>query len=331
MTLLAPLITAFLRERLPADRGASEHTCATYAYAFKLLFEYTSKRLKTRPSRLTVEQFEPRLLLDFLDHLERKRGNSVTTRNARLAAIKSFVRFVEYQAPSALELCRRILALPFKKTESKLVRYLSIPEMTAVLNAPDIRRKSGIRDRAMLHLCFAAGLRVSELVTLPLSAIRLLPGPSIYIVGKGRRERNLPLWKEAVVDLRAWLAVRGQALTPELFLNARGSPLTRAGFEYILGKHIDAAAKSCPSLLEKRVSPHVLRHTCAMIVYQATRDLRQASLWLGHASMKTTEVYLRADPSEKLDAVQAITPSALRRGRFRAPDKAIAELLRDDT
>ncbi len=328
MTAIAPHITAFLRERLPVQRGASEHTCQSYAYAFQLLFHYASERFNVSPSELELEQLDAPLIMDFLEQLETKRGNTASTRNARLAAIKSFMRFCEYREPSILEQSRRILAIPFKRTDARLIDHLSIAEMQAILNAPDLQVRDGLRDRAMLHLCFSAGLRVSELVGLPLVALELQPSPSIRVQGKGRRERCLPLWKETAADLRAWLAVRGDALAPELFLNARGQPMTRSGFDYILRKHVRTATERCPSLKHKRVAPHVLRHTCALMILQATGDLRRVSLWLGHADMQTTEVYLRADPTEKLEAIEAILPPALKRGQFRAPDKLIALLRR---
>jgi integrase/recombinase XerD len=326
MTAIAPHITAFLRERLPVQRGASVHTCDSYAYAFQLLFEFASQRYQVPPSALHLEQIDAPLVLAFLDHLEAKRGNSPNTRNVRLAAIKSFLRFCEYRVPALLEQSRRILAIPQKRTDLPLVIHLSMDEMHAILDAPDIRTRSGIRDRAMLHLGFAAGLRVSELVGLPLVALSLQPTPSVRVMGKGRRERVLPLWKQTAADLRAWLAVRGEALAPELFLNARGGPMTRYGFEYVLRKHVHTASQHCPSLQRKQVSPHVLRHTCAMMILQATGDLRKVSLWLGHADMQTTEVYLRADPTDKLEAIERVIPPALKRGQFRAPDKLIASL-----
>jgi integrase/recombinase XerD len=326
MTAIAPHITAFLRERLPEQRAASAHTCHSYAYAFQLLFHYASERFNVTPSTLELEQLDAPLIMDFLEQLETKRGNTASTRNARLAAIKSFMRFCEYREPSILEQSRRIVAIPFKRTNTRLIDHLSVAEMQAIINSPDLRVRAGLRDRAMLHLCFSAGLRVSELVGLPLAAVDLQSSPSIRVQGKGRRERCLPLWKQAAADLRAWLAVRGEALAPELFLNARGQPMTRSGFEYLLRKHVRAATERCPSLQSKRVSPHVLRHTCAMMILQATGDLRRVSLWLGHADMQTTEVYLRADPTEKLEAIEAITPPALKRGRFQAPDKLIASL-----
>ena len=222
MTAIAPHITAFLRERLPGQRGASEHTCQSYAYAFQLLFHYASERFNVTPSALELEPLDAPLIMDFLAQLEMKRGNTASTRNARLAAIKSFMRFCQCREPSLLEQGRRILAIPFKRTDVQLIDHLSIAKMQAILNAPDLRVREGLRDRAMLHLCFSAGLRASELVGLSLAALDLQPSPGIRVQGKGRRERCLPLWKETAADLRAWLAVRGDALAPELFLNARG-------------------------------------------------------------------------------------------------------------
>jgi site-specific recombinase XerC len=170
------------------------------------------------------------------------------------------MRFIEYRVPALLEHSRRILAIPAKKTDTRLVNYLSGAEMQSLLNVPDLQRRDGIRDRAMLHLCFAAGLRVSELVSLPLKNLDFYPTPSVRILGKGRKERIVPLWKETAADIRAWLAVRGDTPAFELFLNARGLPITRSGFKYILQKHVKTAVQTCASLQEKRVSPHVLRH-----------------------------------------------------------------------
>ena len=200
--------------------------------------------------------------------------------------------------------------------------------MKSLLDVPDPTTRDGIRDRGMLYLAFTAGLRVSELVNLRLADVSFQPTPSILVRGKGRKERQLPFWKETAVALRAWLAVRGEMLVPELFVNRCGLPLTRSGFEYILEKHVDKAAEKCSSLAKKRVSPHVLRHTCAMNVPQATKDLRRVSLWLGHERMQTTEVYLRADPTEKLETIESMTQPPLRRGSFRPVDKLIASLKR---
>ena len=303
MTPIAPLITNFLREHMPREQGCSPHTCETYAHAFKLLFGFASKRLGIKPSQICIEQIDAALILDFLAHIEVQRGNCAATRNGRLAAVKAFIRYVEFRVPSALEQARQIHAIPSKRHDQALVRHLTIDEVRAILNAPDTTTRLGIRDRAMLHLCFAGALRVSELVGLPLANVSLERTPSIRVLGKGRRERCLPLWKETAVDLRAWMAVRGAPPVPELFVNAEGAAMTRAGFEYILDKHVCSVRKRCPSLSGRSVSPHQLRHSCALTMLQATRDIRKVALWLGHADIRTTEIYLRVDPSEKLEAV----------------------------
>jgi len=326
MTPIAPHITAFLQQRLPVERSASENTCESYAYAFMLLFKYAADRLKVSPSQIQFEQLDTPLIIDFLNHLETKRGNGPSSRNTRLAAIKSFMHFMAYRVPSAMEQIQRVLAIPAKKADSRLVRHLTVEEMQAILNAPVPDHWNGIRDRAMLHLCFAAGLRVSELIGMQLADLTLQSNASIVVHGKGRKERCLPLWKETTSALRAWLAVRGEVLVPELFVNARRQPMTRSGFEYVLHKHTETAAQRCPSLSTKRVSPHVLRHTCALTVLQATKDIRKVSLWLGHAHMQTAEIYTRADPSVKLETLESAIPPELRSGRFKATDQLIASL-----
>lgn len=328
MTNLSPHLSTFLREYLPCERGASPQTCETYAYSYQLLVSYAAKRFKIQPSELTIEVLDAELIVGFLNHLEQERGNTPRTRNARMAAIKAFFRFLEYRDVSCLEQSRRIHAIPMKKTDEKLVRHLSQNEMKSLLSAPDLNTRSGIRDLAMLHLCLTTGLRVSELIGLYLNQLELHPHPTIHVIGKGRRERVLPLWKETTGVLQAWIAIRPSLTTvPELFLNARSEAMTRSGFEYILSKHVKIACLSCPSLAEKKISPHVLRHTCAMNTLKATHDVRKVSLWLGHADLKSTEIYLRADPNEKLAILMADVPPGLRQGRFKAPDKLL-EMLR---
>jgi integrase/recombinase XerD len=326
MIPIAPHITAFFQHRLPVERGASDNTRDSYAYAFRLLLKYASNRLKVPPAKLQLEHIDAPLVLDFLDHLQAKRGNGASSRNTRLAAIKSFMHFVEYRVPSALEQIRRVLAIQTRKTHARLVNHLTPEELQSILDAPRPTERDGIRDRAMLHLCFAGALRVSELVGLRLSDVTLQPGPQVLVHGKGRRERCLPLWKETTRALRAWLAIRGTAAVPELFLNARREAMSRSGFEYILHKHVRTAIGRCPSLSKKRVHPHALRHTSALFILQATKDLRKVSLWLGHANTQTTEMYTRVDPSVKLELVESIVPPTLRSGRFKASDKLIASL-----
>jgi integrase/recombinase XerD len=327
MTPIAPHISAFLQDYLAGLRDASQHTCDNYSCTFLLLFEFASKTFKVTPSQLRLEQIGAALVISFLEHLETVRGNTASTRNTRLAAIKSFFHFLEYRLPAALNQIRGVLAIPFKKTTAKIVPVLTVDEAQALLDTPDPTTRDGIRDRAMLHLAVTTGLRVSELVGLRMDDLILQPDPSIRVLGKGRRERSLPLQKTAASALRAWLSVRGNDnQVPEVFLNARGQQLTRWGFNYILKKHAETAASKSPSLSRKKISPHVLRHTCAMIVLNTTHDIRKVALWLGHAHTRTSEIYTRADPSEKLEIINAITPPTLRKGRFRPPDKLVALL-----
>jgi len=329
MTSIAPHMTAFLRQRLAVDRRASPHTCETYAYAFRLLFEFASRKLGVPPSQLQLEQLDLPLIVDFLDHLCRDRKNNPATRNARLVAIKSFMRFLEYRVPSALEQIHQILAIPLQKTDHRIVSHLTREESQALLDMPDPTTRLGIRDRAMLHVALAGGLRVSELVGLWRDEVSF-DGRyvDLHIRGKGRKERSLRLWKSVATSIRAWMAIRDDAPAPELFLNAWGQPMTRSGFAGVLAKHIAAAAESCQSLKEKDVSPHSLRHTCAMNILAATKDIRKVALWLGHASTRTAEIYyLSTDPTEKLEVLGALKPPMPRPGKFDPPDRLIAMLM----
>jgi integrase/recombinase XerD len=326
MTALAPYLSAFLLEHLPRERNASPHTSEAYAHSFKLLVCFAAARLNVKPCQVEVEQLDAALILAFLQHIENERGNSARTRNARLAAIHSFFCFLEYRLVSCLNQACQIHAIPMKKADEALVGYLTRDELLALLDAPDAHTVSGVRDRAMLHLAFAAGLRVSELVTLRMDQLDQQTVATIHVMGKGRRERVLPLWKETATAIKKWLAVRNHNGDAELFLNAAGRAMTRSGFEYILSKHVVTAAGKQPSIGKKRVTPHVLRHTCAMHTLLATKDVRKVSLWLGHASLQSTEIYLRADPTAKLEALAIMAPPMLKPGRFRAPDKLLAML-----
>ncbi|MDR3471615.1 MAG: tyrosine-type recombinase/integrase [Devosia sp.] len=327
MTALAPHLTAFLREHLPRDRNASPHTVATYAHCFALLVRFAAQRLGRRPSDLAVEDLDPDLVLGFLDEIEVSRGNGARTRNARLAAIRTFFRYIEYRVPACLDQALRIRALPKKRTDAPLIDHLTREEIQALLAAPDPRTWGGIRDQAMLHLAYAAGLRVAELLTLRLGDFPDRSLSTVRVLGKGRRERVLPLWRETQTVLRAWLAVRPPAQTPEVFLNRNGGPMSRDGFAHRLAQHVSVAAKKHPSISGKRVTPHVLRHSCAMHTLAATGDIRKVALWLGHASIMSTEAYLRVDPAEKLAVLAAHGSPTIRPGKFRPPsDKLLAML-----
>ncbi|MDG6745447.1 tyrosine-type recombinase/integrase, partial [Staphylococcus aureus] len=257
------------------------------------------------------------------------RGSCVRTRNGRLAAIRSFFRYIEYRIPACLDQALRVRAIPTKKTDKALIDYLDRAEIKALLDTPDPRTRLGTRDRAMLHLTYAGGLRVSELVTLQLGDFPDRSLSTMHIMGKGRRERVLPLWKETQIALRAWLAIRPQVEVTEIFLNANGQPMTRDGFAFRLAEHVKTAATKQPSILGKRVTPHVLRHSCAMHTLAATGDIRKVALWLGHASIQSTETYLRADPEEKLQILAAHGAPAIKPGRFKPPSDALITMLTD--
>ena len=316
MNKLAPHLTAFLQEHLPKERRFSRHTVQSYTECFRLLVLYTARQTKTRPCALTVEDLTVTRVLAFLESLEKDRNNSVATRNIRLAAIRSFFRYLEYRVPSCLDLALQIRAIPQKRTEKPLIDWLDRTEMQAILDAPDTSTTTGLRDRAMMHVCYGAGLRVSELTTLTLDSFTDPQLNSIRIMGKGRRERELPLWKETKSVLATWLDVRPAVNNRYLFLNARGRAMSPDGFAYILKKHVATATRTRPSLKDKRVTPHVIRHSTAMTILHATGDIRKISIWLGHADVKTTEVYLRASPAEKLGILAANAPPSIRPGTF---------------
>ncbi len=327
MTDLAPHLSAFLQEHLPNERRCSRHTLQSYTECFRLLVLYAAERISIRPCKLTIEHFTVALLLAFLESLETNRHNSVSTRNVRLAAIKSFFRYLEYRVPSCLELAMQVRAIPHKITDKPLIDWLDRTEMQALLDAPDPATVMGLRDRAMLHLCYAAGLRVSELTTLTLDS---LSGPrleTVRILGKGRRERELPMWQETRTVLNQWLDVRPPVANRCLFINARGRPMSTDGFAYVLKKHVATAAETVPSIKTRRVTPHVLRHSAAMAILHATGDIRKVSLWLGHATIRTTEMYVHASPAERLGILEATTPPSIRPGTFLGVRDSLMEIL----
>lgn len=327
MTALAPYLSDYLVDHLPRHRNASAHTVATYAHSFTLLVRFAAEQRRCRPIELQVEDLDPDLILAFLDHIEAGRRNSISSRNARLAAVRSFFRYIEFRVPACLDQVLRIHALPRKRTETRLIDSLTIDEVRALLATPDSRSYCGLRDRAMLHIGYACGLRASELLGLQMTAFPVGSLATIRIHGKGRRERVLPLWRETQQALRGWLGARGTTIEPTLFLSRLGEPLSRDGLALMVAKHARQAALACPSLLSKRVTPHVLRHSCAAHTLAATGDIRKVSLWLGHASLRSTEVYLRADPVEKLAVLAAHAPPGVKPGRFRPlSDKLLAML-----
>ena len=327
-TPVAPHVRAFLKKQLTALEGMSRHTIESYTTTYVLLFKYVSSDLGVKPADLAVEDFTSDRIGSFLDHLEKVRGNSERTRNVRLAAVKRLFAFIGTHVPEALELTGAVEAIPCKRFKKRVIRYLPRDQVEAILAAPSLRTRSGVRDHAMLALAFAGGLLVSELVHLKLTDYGAC-AREIRILGKGRRERTLPLWKSVGDALNHWLAMRPESHYEHLFLNRFGRPMTRQGFASRVSVHAKAAKRRMPELKSESVTPHTLRHSCAMHLLQATGDLRKVSLWLGHARLETTEEYLHADAAEKLETMSAAVPPRLRSGVFADGADRVRALLAD--
>jgi len=321
------LLTAFFTERLMQQRQVSPHTIASYRDTFRLLVQYAARQLRKTPSQLTVDDLDTPFIGAFLEHLETQRHSSARTRNARLAAIHSFFRYLALQEPRYAALAQRVLAMPSKRYTRRPVAFLNQAEITALLKAPDPKTCAGRRDRTLLLVAVQTGLRASELITLHCEDVMLGAGAHLRCQGKGRKERCTPLRKDAAAALRAWLKERRGEPADPVFPNQRGGPLSHDGLGYLLAKHLAKAQARCPSLRRKRVTPHTLRHTAAMELLQNGVDRAVIALWLGHESVETTYIYLHADLELKEQAMAKTTPSRLRPTRYR-PDDAVLSFLR---
>lgn len=320
------LLERFFADRLMRQRQASPHTIAGYRDTFRLLLLFAQRQLGKPPSSLVLEDLDSRLIGAFLDHLEKERGNSSRSRNVRLAAVHSFFQFVAFQEPAKVALIQRVLAMPGKRYDRRLVGFLVPEEVDAILAAPDRSTWVGRRDYVLLLLAVQTGLRVSELTALRPDDIRLGPGAHVQCMGKGRKERCVPLRKEAVSALRVWMAEIAQRPWEYLFPNVRGGKLSPDGVQFLLAKHVEAARRTCPSLVKKRVSPHVLRHTTAMELLRHGVDRSVIALWLGHESMETTQAYLAADLEMKQRALAKLEPGKAKPSLYRPDDKLLAFL-----
>lgn len=326
MTLLAGLLEPFFTVRLQRQQGASPNTVSAYRDTFRLMLRFAQDRLGKPPSALLLAEIDAPFVTAFLDHLEKQRGNGARTRNARLAAIHSFFRFVALEEPGHSATCQRVLAIPTKRTDRRLVTSLSRAELEALLAAPDRATWQGRRDHALLFLCLQTGLRVSELTGLRCCDIVLTAGAHVRCLGKGRKDRCTPLTRDAVAILRAWLAERAGDPEAPAFPSRRRTRMSRDAVERLLTKHTATASAACPSLRGKRISPHVLRHTTAVTLLQAGNDRAVIALWLGHESIETTQMYLDADLATKERALARTAPLRARPGRFR-PDDALLTFL----
>lgn len=326
MTALAQTLQAFFSERLIRQRQASPHTIAAYRDTLRLLLVFASEQRNKQPSKLDIADLDAPLVGDFLEYLEQQRANGVRTRNARLAAVRSLFRYAALRHPEHAAVIERVLAIPPKRFERRLVTFLTEPELEALLAAPDPATWTGRRDRVLFGLVAQTGLRASELVGLRCTDIHLGTGAHVSCLGKGRKARITPLTAGMVAGLRVWLDERAGQPADPLFPTRVGTALSRDALEHRLAKYVRLASGSRQSLGQKTITLHVLRHTAAMRLLRAGVDIAVIALWLGHEQVETTQVYLHADLDLKERALARTTPIAAKPGRYRPSDKLLAFL-----
>jgi len=323
----AVLLERFFTQRLMKQRLASPHTIRSYRDTFHLLLLFTEERLRKRPSSLDLTDIDAPLICAFLDELERSRSTSPRSRNVRLAAIRSFFHYAAFEAPAQSAQIQRILAIPSKRYTRNLVNFLTRPEVESLLAAPDQQTWSGRRDHALLLVAVQTGLRLSELTGLQRQDLVLTgTGAHIRVIGKGRKERCTPLTKQTVAVLKAWLLEPAKSDQQTVFPNARGGRLSRDGVQYILSRQAERASVASPTLKEKRISCHSLRHTCAMELLQAGIDRALIALWLGHASVETTQMYLQANLALKEKLLATTTMPEGKSGCYQPNDELLSFL-----
>jgi len=327
VTTLAPLLQSFFTERLIGQRDASPHTIASYRDTICLLLRFAHRHVGKAPHQLDLVDLDAPLIGAFLNHLETERGVSARTRNTRLTAIRSLFGYAAYRHPEHAAVIQRVLAIPPKRTNRALVTYLTEAEMDALLAAPDRASRIGRRDHMLLLLALETGLRVSELTALTCAAVHLGTGAHLRCHGKGRKERITPLRHQARTLLRSWLTERDGAPDDPLFPGPTGTPLSRDAVRRLVDRHVATATHACPSMATKNISPHTLRHSCAMNLRRHGVDAATIALWLGHEDVRTTYgTYLHADLNLKEQALARTTPPNTPTGRYQPPDP-ILELL----
>lgn len=320
MSLIAPTLQAFFTARLTQQRNASPHTVVAYRRSFCLLLAFIHERIGKEPSRFDFTDLSASAVAAFLQHLETERANSIRSRNARLAAIHSFFRFAATRHPEHAEDIQRVLAIPHKRSQRVDITHLDHREIVSLLAAPDRSTWHGRRDYALLLVVIQTGLRLTELTALTVQDVHLGGGAHVRCRGKGRKDRCTPLNNQTVVVLKNWVRESGGMPGDPLFPTRRGSSLSPDAVESLVAEHARTAARNCPSLRGKRVTPHVLRHTTAMQLLRAGVDTATIALWLGHERVQTTDIYLHADMSLKEKALARLTPLSAKAGRYRAPD-----------
>jgi site-specific recombinase XerD len=323
---LASLLERFFTQRLMQQRQASPHTISSYRDTFRLLLKFVQQRLHTPPAQLAFETIDAPLIVAFLNHLEKHRGLSARSRNLRLTAIHSFFRYAAFEVPEHAAQIQRVLAIPSKRFTRTQVHFLTRPEVKALLAAPDQRTWFGRRDHAFLLVAAQTGLRQSEMTGLKRDDVTIGTGAHVRVIGKGRKERCVPLAKPTVAILKAWLREPARGDGQILFPNPRGTRLSPDGVHYLLVRHVNAATKVCPSLKGKRVTVHVLRHTMALDLLQEGVDRSVIALWLGHESVETTQIYLEATLAMKERALAKTKPLKGKFKRYRPGDQLVAFL-----
>jgi len=326
MTALAPTLQAFFTERLIRQRQVSHHTIAAYRDTLKMLVAFASKRKAIPPSRLDIDDLDAPLISSFLDHLERDRNNGPRTRNARLVAMRSLFRFAAIRHPEHAATIERVLAIPAKRFERRLVTFLDEKELAALLAAPDRHSWTGRRDQVLLTLAAQSGMRVSEIINLQTGDVHLGVGAHVSCTGKGRKMRITPITAQMASLLKQWLRERGGLQTETLFVSRSSKSLSRDAIEHRLAKYVDIASKVCPSLRQKKITMHVLRHSAAMRLMRAGIEQSVIALWLGHEQVGTTDIYLHADMAIKERALEKTAPASAVGGRFKPGDKLLSFL-----
>jgi site-specific recombinase XerD len=319
-------LQAFFTDRLVQQRRASPHTIKASRNTFRLLLRFATTRLARAASSLVLADLDAPLVGEFLDHLERERANSARSRNARLAALHAFFRYVALAEPAHALHCQRVLAIPSKRFERGIVEFLSDEEVEALLAVPDTAAWRGRRDRAILILAIQTGLRVSELTALRRQDVTFGTGAHVRCLGKGRKSRCTPLRRDVARILEAWMRERPPDLDVSVFASSRGGRLSEDAVERLVAKHAAVAQQSCRSLLGKRVTPHTLRHTAAMRLLQRGVDRSVIALWLGHESIETTQMYLHADLRLKEAALARVAESGIAPGRYQPGDALLTFL-----
>jgi site-specific recombinase XerD len=324
--LIGPHLQAFFTEHLTSHKRASIETITSMRDSFRLLLAFMRERTGIEPAALRLSDLDAPAVLAFLEHLEQKRGNSVRSRNLRLSAIRSFLRLVALRVPDSLGMVTRVLAIPVKRQDKRLVGSLTREEMEALLAAPDRTRWTGRRDYALLLTMYNSGARVSEITSLRREQVHFGHSTYLELHGKGRKERTVPLWPHTARVLETWFRELGGTPGGFAFPNARGNKMARDGVEYLLRQAVRKATEKCPGLASRRVSAHVIRHTCGTHLLQAGVDITVIALWLGHESIETTHIYVEADLATKERALQKVTKVEGNVPRFRADDALMAFL-----